>query len=193
MSNQVSLEGLQCKLKKTKNIWGSEWLGRAEARDVDDIARFRRLKEIAGNNKDHEQALEFNAMEMQAKRWHQTNFAGLVFEFIFQKASDYGRSEFRPFMWMIAVWSLWSWLYYLLSDAMKNSLFDKISTAVTFSVGQMIPFVPISRAARSDGAELLFPGEQLPNAVIWLASFQSVISIILIFLIGLSLRNRFKV
>lgn len=193
MSNQVSLENLQCDLKKSKTLWGSEWLGGAKACDVKDIARFRRLKEIAGNNKDHEQALNFNVMEMQAKRWHQNTGASLFLEFIFQKSSDYGRSEFRPFMWMVAVWSLWSWFYFLLSDAMQNSLFDKIFTAVTFSVGQMIPFVPISRAARSDGAELLFPGDQLPNAVIWLASFQSVISIILIFLIGLSLRNRFKV
>lgn len=219
MSSQVSLERLQCKLRKTRSfglamrvdrfmrkglqretyrllircVLSGEWLCKVKARDEKDIERFRRLKEIAGNNKSHDQALNFNVMEMQAKRWHNTTRAGLVFEFLFQKSSDYGRSEFYPLMWMLFFLSVWSGIYYWLSDCMNNDPIKKILTAVTFSVGQMIPFVPISRAARSDGAELLFPGDQLPNAVIWLASFQSLISIILIFLIGLSLRNRFRV
>ena len=219
MSNQTSLEDVQCNLRKIKSlglirqidsfmrrgikrkfyrpliryVWTSEWLCKAKARDEKDIERFRRLKEIAGNNKNHDQALNFNVMEMQAKRWHNTTKAGLVFEFLFQKASDYGRSEFYPFMWMLFFWSIWAGIYYYLSDCLNNDPIKKIWTAATFSVGQMVSFVPISRDARSDGAELLFPGDQLPNAVIWLASAQSLISIILIFLIGLSLRNRFKV
>ncbi|PCI05807.1 MAG: hypothetical protein COB78_04270 [Hyphomicrobiales bacterium] len=196
MSNQVSLAGLQCSLRKTKAFLGSEWLGKAKALNVRDIERFRRLKEIAGNNKDHEQALYFNVMEMQAKRWHKTTIAGLFFEFVFQASSNYGRSEIRAFLWMVFVCAACSRAYLYWSDTMKDQLCEpsgKMWASITFSIGQMLSFVPISRTARIDGAKCLFRLEQLPVEVVLLAFAQSLISIILIFLIGLSLRNRFKV
>lgn len=173
-----------------RQLMRSDWISKARAVDPQDIERFRRLKEFAGNNKDHEQALKFNVMEMQAKRWHKSNTLGLVIEFIFQKSSNYGRSEIRPFLWMVFLWMSCGILYYWMSNTVASG---KFCTALIFSLGQMFSFVPISRTARSDGAKILFCEDVLPNLVISLATFQSLASIVLIFLFGLSLRNRFKV
>ncbi len=65
------------------------------AKDPEDAGRLGRLKEIAEDNKDHEQALYFFGEEMRAKRWQKNRpFLASILDFLYDKVSDYGRSVF---------------------------------------------------------------------------------------------------
>jgi len=219
-THQVSLEGLKVTLRKdddppiahfTEGLhaktlpkrlvlrfcrWLLErgWLTKTKACNLADIERLRRLKELSGNNKDHKQALNYYVMEMEAAHWHETtSCSALILELLFKKLSDYGRSELRPIGWMFATWLFFSGLYAACSNAANKCFEVIIPAALTFSAGQMFSLIPSSRDARADGAEILFIGEQLPDAIFIFTFMQSLFAILLLFLLGLSLRNRFRV
>jgi hypothetical protein len=64
--------------------------------------------------------------------------------------------------------------------------------ALSFSGGQILPIIPSSRLARSEGVTSLFHGDL--SFGLHVATFiQSIISLLLLFLIGLALRNRFRI
>ena len=88
MSNQVVLENLSCNFKKEPR-W--KFLPKVkQAVNKDDIARLRRLKEIAENNKDNQRALQYKIKEMQASRWHE-NSNPLVLELSGHDDTNYFR------------------------------------------------------------------------------------------------------
>lgn len=181
-THQVSLDGLKVTLKR------AGWLNKAA--DPKDIERARRLKELAENNKDHKAALDFHVLEMQAARWHQTKFwPGIVFEFLFWLLGDYGRSEIRPILWMIGALFGFGLLYWHKATEFTATFWNSL----IFSAGQMFSLIPSSRDARSDGAKALFGDGAMPEFVYALTFTQSLFSIILLFLLGLALRNRFRV
>lgn len=191
MANHVSLEGLVCEL-----IEVSHYKFLKKTFDKDDISRFRRLKELAENNKDHELALDFHAKEMRSKRFHEnTTYTGLFLDYSFDLLSNYGRSELRPFIALVVIWFLFALLYLLISPIATVG-FDgyclKLGEALSFSGGQSIPIIPSSKLARDEGIDILFSGNLTP--FIHLLTFsQSLISFTLFFLIGLALRNRFRI
>ncbi len=187
-TNHISLAGLQCQMSMEKHKTFFQ-----KVKDPADIAKLRRLKEIAEDNKDHERALEFHAQEMRAKRWHEnTSFRGLVFDCLYDKLSNYGRSESRPFVCLAGLWLLFASIYSIMSG---NTLIDtcqKVGAALAFSASQIIPVAPGSRFAQMQSLEVLFFNKMYLGLYL-VTLLQSVLSIILLFLIGLALRNRFRV
>ena len=205
-THHVSLEGLKCNFPRQyskfirnapSKFWTfkGNWLGQKIAIDPEDGERLRRLKELAENNKDHQKALDFHIMEMKAMRkfkpskWWPLPLL-INSEFWFDKLSDYGRSIERPFTVLLFVWVIFAWIYALCSAFFTQS-FNYISSLV-FSGTQILPFVPIGRSARSQTAEMLFNSPDIPLFIYFFAFGQSIISLVLIFLIGLALKHRFK-
>jgi hypothetical protein len=164
-----------------------------KAKDPNDIARLRRLKELAEHNSDHERVLQFHADEMRAKRWHENNtLGGLLFDYSYDILSDYGRSELRPSICLLMLWLLFGCLYYSVSGNILISTGKKWAEALAFSGSQIFPIIPGSRVARTEGIEILFFNNLSP--LLHLATFiQSVLSLMFLFLIGLALRNRFRI
>ena len=194
-THQVSLEGLECTVQTENGSSFAEagaWLKKIRVIDPSDIERLRRLKELAENNRDHRKAIDFHVMEMQAARWHESSIADLLFEFLYQVSSDYGRSEFRTLLSMVICWLGFGFLY---SDRATKvlGLWDTVTAALKLSGGQMFPFIPNSSNVREIGAMALYGSEQLPGWLFLGAFAQSLISIVLLFLLGLALRNRFRV
>lgn len=76
------------------------------ARDGDEHARFRKLREMAAAAKDHEQEVQNNAHEIAARRfWAASPFvkgerSAFWLGWLYQIVSDYGRSLWRP----VAAW-----------------------------------------------------------------------------------------
>jgi hypothetical protein len=188
--NHVSLDDLHCQLPVERIKRGPFVFNKAQ--DPDDIARLRRLKEIAENNKDHERALAFHADEMRAKRWHKNSTrTGPLFDYTFDKLSNYGRSELRPLVWLSVLWFLFGCYYFLVSGNVWIDAGKKFAEAMAFSGSQMLPIVPGSRVASMEGLTILFFNNLSP--LLHLVTFiQSIMSLMLIFLIGLALRNRFR-
>jgi len=158
--------------------------------EEDDAERFRRLKELAEQNRDFEKALDFRVEEMRAARWHNNHgFATALVEGLFWLASDYGRSLARPLYGLIGLWLLGAAVYAKASTLPFT--YHEIIKAMPFSWGQMFVYIPSSKGARTQGLMALF-GEHMPNWLYFITFSQSLLTLVLLFQVGLVLRNRFK-
>lgn len=192
------------------------WYGRLGFRpllasDKEDAARLRRLKEIAESNRHHTAALRFHADEMRAMRWLETGFFASVLGWIYDKLSNYGQSLWRPLCgWLFTLLLLFPALYWNASlvchvensespacPGMESSQAltcweNRLSQALSVSFGNSIPFAPTARGVRQDGLKALFGKD--PSLIVDLLTLcQGVASFIFLFLIGLALRNRFRI
>jgi hypothetical protein len=121
---------------------------------------------------------------------------------VYWALSDYGRSFVRPFAWLIASGFFFYWRYLaVLAQLMaKAPDLDKYKQAVRMlTLGNTVPFVgPLTIDA--DIKKLLFcPSGNCfsplipPEGYQWLVIAQNLVSIILVFFIGLALRNYFRI
>lgn len=202
-SVQFSLEELKFKplmapkyqsLFPKPNSWFckiSNWISGVKFKDADDVHRARRLKTISEASKDHNKALEFKALEMQAMRYHHTFWPKLFWECCFDICSDYGRSAWRPVFGLFLIWILCAGLYTWLADT-TCSVGEKFIAALAFSAGQMFLFIPSAREARSSWEGVLF-NNQLPDYIYIATIPQNILALGLLFLLGLALRNQFRI
>ncbi len=147
------------------------------AKDVGDIAKLRRLKELAESNRDHAAALRFHADEMRAKRWNKDQGMGWgksFLDLLYSATSNYGQSIGRPFGWLLAVSAVFC--FYLFKHDIGLVESAKVLLANT------VPFVASAKtvlSAHEDVAGVLM--------------IHGLLSFVFIFLIGLGFRNRFRV
>lgn len=81
------------------------------ARDADEHARFRKLRKMAADAKDHENELKFNGYEIAARRFwvDKPNEARFWLGWLYGLFSDYGQSVKRPFLtWLALIWTFWA-------------------------------------------------------------------------------------
>jgi hypothetical protein len=188
LKNQISLDGLTCQLNRHREKFGFKIVS-----DTKDVARFRRLKEICENNKDHELALAFHSNEMRAKRWHKTGLLASLGDMIYSGVCDYGQSVSRPLVLWLGSILLFVFPYAALMQSFTFSL--KTAWAVLmFSAFNSIPFLNMAKGAREEGLETLF-GTQVDtfSTVYPIMGVQGIVSLLLLFLVGLGLRNRFRI
>ncbi|NQU59276.1 MAG: pentapeptide repeat-containing protein [Rhodospirillales bacterium] len=159
-----------------------------QAKKPDDADKLRRLKELASNAKDHEREQDFFASELRAKRFHEAMGASLIWSYLYEWCSDFGRSTFRPILLLFSIWGVFGWGYWLLADGPCKSFAD----GLRFSFATMPPFVAASRTALSEARENLY-GTEVGVLVDALAFIEGYIGLAPIFLIGLALRNRFRI
>lgn len=187
LTHGVVLHDVHCDYVKQ-----SDWLWRNKAADPQDSQRFRRLKELALSEANHAKALEFNAQELRSQRRHETGWLQDFLQFFYMLLSDYGRSVARPLVALGVATGLFAALYAQLSTNSKTPSFtDALPAALTYSGGNMFAFVPIGRSALEQSRADLF-GDMVPYELLWIAGSQSVLSVILLFLLGLGLRNMFR-
>lgn len=192
LSHHVDMDRLSVNLIRKRGTWKTCW-----HRYVDDKtsqAKLRRLKEIAEQFKHHRQSLHFNALEMQATRWtHNTSFLGNVLDLLYSAISEYGKSSLRPFSWLIGSWVVFTLFYWILAVSTKSISLSLVSVIhmFGFSVINSMPFVPIGKSMR-DKAEVLYFSGTL-DVLYGVIAVQSTISLVLIFLLGLGLRNQFRI
>jgi hypothetical protein len=167
------------------------WLSKATAANRSDIERIRRLKELAEMNEHHRLALDLHVEELKCSRWIETiSKRALFVEFLFDKFGDYGRSLQRPFVGLVAIGALCSPIYYFSRVERAATITD----ALYYSFAQMLHLIPSSKTSRIEFATRLFGStDKIPDYLFLLSWFQSLASIALVFLIGLALRNRFRI
>lgn len=190
-SHQVDLSELNVKLPR---VWqGFGWppkLSRV-AEDPQDGAKLRRLKEIAETNKDHQAALRFSADENRARRWIETSWPGSVLDMAFSTFSDYGQNILRPFVALILLTVASMGLYKTLGTATFTNWWTGWAQGAVLSASNSLPFLPQSRDLREDALTALYGAD--PG--LWVNAImiaQGVLSFVFLFLIGLGLRNRFR-
>jgi hypothetical protein len=163
----------------------------SKAVEREDSQRFRRLKELALSEANHYKALEFNAQELRSQRRHETEWLRDRLQFCYMALSNYGRSVVRPTTALVIVTLVHAAIYSTLATKPKLAPIDAFSAGMTYSGGNMFAFVPIGRTALQQSSDVLFLKE-VPYDVLWIGGFQSVLSVILLFLLGLGLRNMFR-
>lgn len=190
-SHQVDLSDLKVKLPRTsiRFGWPPKLLRKAE--DPQDGARLRRLKEIAETNKDHQAALRFSADENRARRWIETSWPGSVLDMVFSFFSDYGQSILRPVLALLAIFFDWASIYLALATGTLANWWTGLAQAFILSASNSLPFLPQSRDLREDALKVLY-GTDPGLCIDILMIAQGALSFVFLFLIGLGLRNRFR-
>lgn len=161
--------------------------------DPQDAAKLRRLKEIAETNKDHQAALRFSADENRAKRWIETSWFGSFLDMAFSAFSDYGQNILRPSLSLGVIFAVSMYVY-------KAKQIPKLVTdgwtdwaqAFVLSASNSLPFLPQSRELRTGALQALYDTTDPSSFIDTIMITQGVLSFVFLFLIGLGLRNRFR-
>ena len=163
----------------------------AEAEDAD---KYRRLKLLASDAKDYQGELRFFADELRAKRGHETTGHGaILLNKAYERFSNFGQSVARPLVWLFVL--------ILLSAVVR------VAACLPASMGAVGPHFAMALAdtallVGSDKWEIRISA--VPQAVaacstdygLWqhvAALLQSGLGLMLLFLAGLGLRNRFRI
>ncbi|TMP37372.1 pentapeptide repeat-containing protein [Pseudoalteromonas rubra] len=177
----------------------------------DDVERLCRLKEIASSNKDHKRMLAFNADELRHSRWIEGNPLKYILNLLYSITSNYGQSVFRPMLLLILSIIMFAHFTFIEAKLLKSELSTEVieipleqnsaslvgrhldeKAALTVSIATVAPFISISKGARERALTELF-GDKLPSSYDLYSYLHAFMSFIFIFLIGLGLRNRFRI
>ena len=180
-SHHVNLHNLYCKPKFTEKFL----LNMAE--DINDSERLGRLKELAESNKDHESALRFHADEMRVKRWVKRPRMASFLDLIFDKTSNYGQSILMPSLLLLSMFSL-IFIVSLFGSPCHYKVLN-LNNAFNLSLSKTIPFVSGLAIEGKDAAGYLSLSGYIKSFI----NVLSIFSYIFLFLIGLGLRNRFRI
>lgn len=158
-----------------------------------EAAKLRRLKEIAENNKHHEAALRFHGDEMRTLRWSEPKRMGkYIVDWLFDLTSNYGQSLKRPLLGLLLIcFLLFTSLYHFTSTSAAQTGFDRFCDAGLLSLTSIFGFLPITRDIRNKTIETLFTANHESWIDLALIT-QGGLSFIFLFLLGLGLRNRFR-
>ena len=151
------------------------------ASDKEDSERYRRLKDLAITAKDHDREQMFFAYELKSKRYYETTGFKLAPNLLYDWLSDYGRSLTRPVIGLVGVWAIFSAIYYPLLKCTGISPF-------LFSSSQIAPFL----GGSSIFSKAFLKAESLGGWILTFAFVENILGVLFLFLIGLALRNRFK-
>jgi hypothetical protein len=169
-SHHVELSGLTCHLPRNKF-----WYFSTTAKNKEDASRLLRLKELAEQNKHHEAALGFHADEMRAKRWRETSIPASCLDILFSAVSNYGQSIWRPVVGLFFLAIVAPCMTDVFANVGEN-MNPSAKGTLKMMIQNSLPFLPAAKATSSVASTLHQLG-----------------SFIFIFLIGLGLRNRFRV
>jgi len=163
---------------------------------------YRALKRLAIQGHDHKHEVEFFAEELKSRRLmvYTPRDPNWWLSFLFDELSDYGRSIVRPLMYWLGVVML-SAVHYiamatpLAPDRTTECLAgagSQVNTAyqLAFAKGLLVPGLA-DRTIVTQAYDCLF-GDIIPGSATVVASIQTLLSAILLFLLLLGIRNRFK-
>jgi hypothetical protein len=159
-----------------------------------------KLKEIAEDNKDHHKVLELHAKEMRARRWHTMGRRASITDWMYEFFSNYGQSMSRPIYSLGALILSFSLIFQYLAQDKESSIkgvFERIINisywdSLVFSTVNSFSILSIQKAAQKDyiATYLSDLNYSLVNTLVGLEGF---LALPCLFLIGLALRNRFKI
>ena len=154
------------------------------------VYAYERLKQEMERLKKHEDEQQFFRRELRARRGLVRPWSGEWLEWltnvIYEASSDYGLSINRPLLWLFLLFVLG--IFSILTETPAlNSAPMTISHAAKHSFANIFPFLPLKRETMAaDMAAGLSYAAQI------IAVAQSLLGPLLLFLLGLALRNRFR-
>jgi hypothetical protein len=166
----------------------------AIAKTDESYPSLRQFRLVAQEYDDRRLALDIYVLEQKSRRiWFDHPLsAGFIFGLLFQIFSDFGRSILRPLTALAVLTVGCTGLFFLASS--KEDCFgpEKLESVVLLSVNNTLPFLAWQKQTLMTRSEVCLFGPAGLTATYGLMSIvQSILSVFLI-LIGLAVRNMFK-
>jgi hypothetical protein len=165
------------------------------AAGADDAARFRRLKQLASDWKDHERELEYFGNELRAKRFHETKGRpAILLSWAYEQLSNFGQSVMRPGVGLLIVTCLALALILGTRSPVCDLTWEQFKAALALSLTDGALLLGADKwDVRGLAFDKLYGADgRFGLAASLLAYGQSAACLFLLFLLGLGLRNRFR-
>jgi hypothetical protein len=167
----------------------------AVAKTDESYASLRHFRLIAQEYDDRRLALDIHALEQKSRRiWFDPPLsASFILGLIFQIFSDFGRSILRPLVALICLFLTCCGLLLLGTAAGTCSMINKLQSILLLSTNNTLPFLSWQKQALITKSEMCLFGSLGPTVGYGAMSIvQSALSLLLLFLIGLAIRNKLK-
>ena len=177
----------------------NQLVGKCSVQDGE--ARFRRLKQLAADNHDHEVELRLFAFETKAKRFHTLKLAdprhwpGLVLNFAYGWTSNFGQSVLRPLGWLLLTVGAAFVAFCFAAPAATSLWVSAVAAGLN-----VFPFGGQAGIGREIMTKGLCPMQETDvgyldclTTLYTVSAVEGVFGLIFLFLIGLGLRNRFRI
>jgi hypothetical protein len=129
---------------------------------------------------------------LKAKRHYEITGSSLVWSYLYEWCSDFGRSTYRPLALLICTWFLCGIGYFLTAGIIAGDPNKSLLDGFRLSAATLVPFVAVSKSAMANAQQNLF-GDHVPFGVDAAAFVEGILGLAFVFLIGLALRNRFRI
>ena len=153
------------------------------ARDMADA--YSHLRRRSNAIQDHEAELDFYGRELRAKRAAVGGATGFLFS-LYDWSCGFGASVGLPFFWLLGLWAGLAPVYHLILQHAGRTGIDP-APIYGFSLASLGGFFGMRKEFFADFTE------NLPAMAQTLSGAQSLLGAVFVFLLGLSLRNRFRI
>jgi hypothetical protein len=166
--------------------------------DSDDASKYRRLRRLAIEAKDHDRELEYFSCELRAKFKNQLNIVEFIPIFAYRLFSNFGRSIARPLICLFITWIAAAAIFYSKSKNVLQvpNIFGIDSSfvdALLLSTSNLLPFIGWSSANRETHLGALFGEAERGGWVVQATGYgEGILALIFLFLFGLALRNTLR-
>jgi hypothetical protein len=168
------------------SIWPKPPHGRVDAQAQ--VYAYERLKQEMERLKKHEDEQRFFRKELRARRELARPWSGeWTMNFLYQVFSNYGDSIALPLIWLFGLFATGGAVFYLIHSTSPGAAILTMWHAAALSFGNIFPFVPITKELMS--ANPVIGWSRIEKAI---AVAQTLLGTPLLFLLGLALRNRFR-
>jgi len=151
------------------------------------VYSYERLKQEMDRLKKHDDEQSFFRKELRARRRLLRPLSGTwLLNLVYQISSDYGDSFSRPLLWLTGVFAVGTAIFANVPLCAGQTM--PLKLAVRLSFANIFVFL-------NDKRELTTSGEMgtcLSNTTAAISAVQSISGVVLLFLLGLVLRNRFR-
>lgn len=172
------------------SVWGNikDWpiyrgYGKQDPEQM--IHAYEYLRREMNKKQKHSEEKEFYRLEMLC-RLHSEDLTRQVPNWLFWIFSDYGLSVWRPLQWLMGVWIFFAHIFAMLKAGAQASIAEFLFGIKLSASSVLGPFGMRREIFKRD--ELA----QLDGWFHFVMGLESVLGIILIFLIGLAIRNQFR-
>jgi hypothetical protein len=150
------------------------------------VYAYERLKQEMERLKKHEDEQFFFRKELRARRGLVPPRSGAwLLNYLYEASSDYGQSIGRPLLWLLGVFTIGA--AFFAGTPVFNGSRMPILRAAGLSFANVFSFLPLKREIMT--TEMI---DGLSSAAQIIGVVQSLLGLLLLFLAGLALRNRFR-
>tara|TARA_R110002012_G_scaffold42277_2_gene115139 strand:- start:605 stop:2428 length:1824 start_codon:yes stop_codon:yes gene_type:complete len=190
-AHHLSLDDISYDPKIRYKSFGPVRIKMEKCREPKNACKLQRLKDLSEKNGNHSLALRLHADDLRTRRWNQTTMFPSIIDALYDEFCEYGLSIWRPSRYLIYSTLLFTLIYVHLTSKPFNEI--GYADYLLFSISNSIPFLAISRNVRDLSLKNLFEVGDLSTVLYALLSAQGLIAAIFLFLIGLGLRNHFRI